>query len=75
MSCSSNSVVTNGLIFYHDVNNIKKSYFGGPGTNLCVVDPWTVGGVNTNVSSTSEAGPISNSPTWKFVKTGTSSQW
>lgn len=40
------------------------------------LEPWANnGGLNFDVTGTNEAGPIQNAKTWKFVKTGTSSQW
>ena len=68
------------LVFAYDVGDLKNSFIGAPTENRYFTvsnqpDPWTVGGTNTDVSNTAEAGPISNSKTWKFVKSGTSSQW
>ena len=33
------SVVTNGLVYYHDMNNTKKSWKGAPVTNLFITNP------------------------------------
>lgn len=70
---------TSGLIFEYDMGNVLKSFIGGPVTNSqwnggSEVSPWTVGGTNTDVTGSSEAGP-SLGKTWKFVKSGTSNQW
>lgn len=80
MSCFSGPKISNnGLVFSYDMNN-PKSFDGPPTTNYqwnggLQYDPWTVYGINTDVSGTSEAGPVKNMKTWKFQKTGTSSQW
>lgn len=68
------------LVFAYDVGDVKNSFIGAPTENRYFTvsnqpDPWTVGGTNTDVSNTSEAGPIANSKTWRFVKSGASSQW
>lgn len=68
-----------GLVFAYDFNN-DKSFAGPPLTNAqrngsVEFDPWTVSGINTDVTNTSEAGPIKDMKTWKFQKTGTSNQW
>ena len=73
-------VVNNGLVFSYDMNNITKSYRGGPMTNAhynngSPFDPWSAGGINIDVSATKEAGPITDSKTWKFIKTGGTNQW
>jgi hypothetical protein len=70
---------SSGLIFHYDVNS-SKSFVGAPVTNSqwnngSEFAPWTVSGTNTDVSNTSEAGPIKGMKTWKFVKDGTSNQW
>jgi hypothetical protein len=75
------SVITNGLVAYWDFNN-NKSLAGGPITNSqynsgSEISPWTAGGINTDVTSTSigQSAPVPQSKTWKFEKTGTSNQW
>jgi hypothetical protein len=72
-------ISTNGLVFAYDFNN-DKSFKSPPLTNYqsnggAEFDPWTVSGVNTNVTGTSDEGPIKTMKTWKFVKTGTTNQW
>lgn len=74
------ATITKGLIFAYDAGDTKNSFIGAPTENRYFTvsnqpDPWTVGGSNTDVSNTSDAGPIANSKTWKFVKTGSSNQW
>ena len=65
-----------GSIFAYDTGDFKNSYIGEPTTNYQNgISPWTVGGVNTDVSNTIDQGPIANAKTWKFEKTGTSNQW
>jgi hypothetical protein len=73
--------VTNGLVAYWDFGN-KKSKVAGPIANSqynsgSEVTPWTAGGANTDVTNTDigRNAPVPNAKTWKFVKTGTSSQW
>jgi hypothetical protein len=73
--------IQSGLQFYHDFGN-TKSLVGGPITNSqynsgSEVSPWTAGGVNTDVTTTSDGrnAPVPNSKTWKFQKTGGSNQW
>lgn len=73
------NIVTSGLVVDYNVNN-PRSFVGPPLTNsqwnnASEVTPWTVGGVNTDVTGTSNQGPVANAKTWKFVKTGTSNQW
>jgi hypothetical protein len=70
----------NVLVFAYDVGDVKNSFIGAPTENRYFTvsnqpDPWTVSGTNTDVSNTAEAGPIADSKTWKFVKSGASSQW
>jgi hypothetical protein len=77
------SIVRDGLVVYFDLNNTSKSWKGAPVINSLYTvvppytpfSPWTVGGVNTDVTGTSDQGPVKESKTWKFEKTGTSSQW
>jgi hypothetical protein len=59
-----------------DATNVK-SFRGEPTVNYAVgVSPWTNGGINTNITGTYEDdGPVTNSNTWKFEKTGGSYQW
>jgi hypothetical protein len=55
----SSSVVTNGLVFYYDMNNIRKSWKGAPTTNLITngdfsngsVSPWSAYNVAPSVIS------------------------
>jgi len=69
-------IITSGSIFAYDTGDFKNSYIGEPTTNYQNgISPWTVGGVNTDVSNTIDQGPIANAKTWKFEKTGTSNQW
>ena len=35
-------VVTNGLVYYHDMGNTQKSWKGAPTTNLVVTTPYTL---------------------------------
>lgn len=64
-----------GLIFSYDTGSVR-SYKGAPTVNYAPgVSPWTVNGANTDVSNTSDAGPVENSTTWKFQKFGGSNQW
>lgn len=79
-SSSGYNCVSNGLIFSYDFNNTKKSWLGAPCTNSqwnsgSEFGPWTVGGINTDVTGTSEAGPVAGAKTYRMQKTGTSSQW
>lgn len=69
------NIIQDGLVLHLDAANIK-SFRGEPTTNYQNnITPWTVGGINTDVTNTSDAGPINNAKTWKFEKTGTSNQW
>jgi hypothetical protein len=73
-------VVTSGSVFMYDTGDTVNSYIGEPTTNYqwnsgYEVTPWTVGGINTDVTNTVHQGPIKNAKTWKFEKTGTSNQW
>ena len=84
---SDTSILT-GMIQHQKIdtstNKLSTGYqgkFGGalvissPTNNLQTnISPWTVEGINEDVSST-EPGPIANSYTYKFTKTGTSDQW
>jgi len=77
---NSSSVVTDGLVFYYDQANTKKSWKGAPVTNAhwnggSPFAPWTAGGVNTDITSTADGVPVPESKTWRFEKTGTTSQW
>jgi len=68
--------VTSGSVFAYDVADTINSYKGEPTTNYQIDwSPWTVGGTNTDVTGTSEAGPVKNAKTWKFQKSGGSDQW
>lgn len=72
------SLVTNGLVYYVDFKN-EKSLVSGPITNSqwnngSEVTPWTVGGINTDVTGM-QGVPVPQAKTWKFQKTGTSNQW
>lgn len=74
-------IVTSGLVFHYDIGNTKKSWRGAPITNSQwnsgnEVSPWTVNGVNTDVSATvGLTAPIPEAKTWEFRKTGGSDQW
>jgi hypothetical protein len=73
-------VVTSGSVFMYDTGDTVNSYIGEPTTNYqwnsgYEVTPWTVGGINTDVTNTVDQGPIKGAKTWKFQKTGTSNQW
>ena len=73
-------VATSGLVFMYDTGDTINSYIGEPTTNYqwnggSEVTPWTVGGINTDVTNTVNQGPIKGAKTWKFQKTGTSNQW
>lgn len=79
VSAGANAVIS-GLVANWDFGNYR-SLIAGPITNSqynsgSEVTPWTVNGTNTDVSSTvGLSAPVPNAKTWKFVKTGTSSQW
>jgi len=73
--------ITSGLTMYYDFAN-KKSMVAGPITNSqwnsgSEITPWTVNGTNTDVTNTDEGrnAPVPQAKTWKFEKSGTSSQW
>lgn len=73
--------VTNGLTMYYDFSN-QKSKVAGPITNWqwnggSEVTPWTVNGTNTDVTNTDvgRTAPVPQAKTWKFQKSGSSSQW
>lgn len=71
-------IIQDGLVYYLDFQN-QKSLVSGPITNSqwnsgSEVTPWTAGGVNTDVTGM-QGVPVPSAKTWKFVKTGTSSQW
>jgi hypothetical protein len=77
---NSGQIVTDGLVFYYDQANTKKSWKGAPVTNAhwnggSPFAPWTAGGVNTDITSTADGVPVPESKTWRFEKTGTTSQW
>jgi hypothetical protein len=75
VSTGYSSIVKRGLVFAIDTGD-RNSHKGQPTTNFAPGwDPWTVNGINTNVSNTSDHGPVKNSITWKFQKTGSSNQW
>lgn len=68
------------IVFAYDTGDVANSYRGEPTTNYqwnggSEVTPWTVGGVNTDVTNTTNQSPIKGAKTWKFEKTGTSNQW
>jgi len=68
-------IPTNGLVFMYDVAD-STSYKGEPTTNYQIDwSPWTVGGINTDVTGTSDQDPVKNAKTWKFEKIGGSNQW
>ncbi len=73
--------ITSGLKFFVDFAN-QKSLVAGPITNSqwnsgSEVTPWTVNGTNTDVTNTDEGrnAPVPQAKTWKFEKSGSSSQW
>lgn len=73
-------VATSGSVFMYDTGDTVNSYLGEPTINYqwnggSEVTPWTVGGINTDVTNTVDQGPIKGAKTWKFEKTGTSNQW
>jgi len=73
-------VTMSGSVFMYDTGDTINSYIGEPTTNYqwnsgYEVTPWTVGGINTDVTNTVDQGPIKGAKTWKFQKTGTSNQW
>jgi hypothetical protein len=75
-----NPSLDSNIIFSYDVGDTLNSYKGEPTTNYqwnggSEVTPWTVGGINTDVTNTINQGPIIGAKTWKFQKTGTSNQW
>jgi hypothetical protein len=79
-SVGPNPSADNSIVFSYDVGDTSNSYIGEPTTNYqwnsgYEVTPWTVGGINTDVTNTADQGPIKNAKTWKFQKTGTSNQW
>lgn len=49
------SVITNGLVFYYDMNNTNKSWFGQPTTNLLGVGMSIYNNVPSDVSAVLEA--------------------
>lgn len=72
-------VSQNGLVFAYDFNN-NKSFKSPPLTNYqsnggAEIAPWTVNGVNIDVTGTSEEGPIKTMKTWRFRKTGANNEW
>jgi hypothetical protein len=74
--------IIDGTLVYSGTDINKKSWAIESGTKLSLLPgnlfasltPWTVGGTNTNVTFT-EPGPVIGSSTWKFTKSGTTSQW
>jgi hypothetical protein len=73
-------VTMSGSVFMYDTGDTINSYIGEPTINYqwnggSEVTPWTVGGINTDVTNTADQGPIKGAKTWKFEKTGTSNQW
>lgn len=75
-----NTLGESNLVFAYDTGDIRNSYIGEPTVNYqwnggSEVTPWTVNGTNTDVSNTSERGPVKGAKTWKFEKTGGSNQW
>jgi hypothetical protein len=75
-----NTLGESNLVFAYDTGDVKNSYKGEPTINYqwnggSEVTPWTVSGTNTDVSNTSERGPVKGAKTWKFEKTGGSNQW
>lgn len=67
---------TSGLVFMYDTTDKENCYKGEPTTNYQIDwSPWTVGGINTDVTGTSDQGPVKNAKTWKFEKIGGSNQW
>ena len=80
------TLVKDGLIFYYDTSNTKKSFLGRPVTNVQSTtsgnkfgneyDPWSNnGGIVNNVTDTILQGPVANAKTWQFIKTGSGNQW
>jgi hypothetical protein len=68
--------ITSGSVFAFDTADVINSYKGEPTTNYQIDwSPWTVGGINTDVTGTSDQGPVKNAKTWKFEKIGGSNQW
>ena len=70
-------VNTNGLVFAFDIADTSNSFKGAPTENKLFTvagnsAPWTVNGTNTDVTGTGEAGPVKDSKTWKFQKSGRS---
>lgn len=75
-----NTLGESNLVFAYDTGDVSNSYIGEPTVNYqwnggSEVTPWTVSGTNTDVSNTSERGPVKGAKTWKFEKTGGSNQW
>jgi hypothetical protein len=75
-----NPALDSNIVFSYDVGDTINSYKGEPTVNYqwnggSEVTPWTVGGINTDVTNTINQGPIIGAKTWKFQKTGTSNQW
>lgn len=73
--------ITSGLQFFVDFAN-RKSKVAGPITNSqynsgSEFTPWTVNGTNTDITNTDEGrnAPVPQAKTWKFEKSGSSSQW
>ena len=75
-----NTLGESNLVFAYDTGDVVNSYKGEPTVNYqwnggSEVTPWTVSGINTDVSNTAERGPVIGAKTWKFEKTGGSNQW
>ena len=71
-----NPALDSNIVFSYDTGDTSNSYRGEPTTNYQMDwGPWTVGGINTDVTNTVDQGPVKGAKTWKFEKTGTSNQW
>lgn len=53
----SSSIVTDGLVFYYDAGNTKKSYLGKPATNL-ITNGDFAGGLNAGTGGTGGDNPL-----------------
>jgi hypothetical protein len=75
-SSGPNTLGESNLVFAYDTGDVKNSYRGEPTVNYQAdIAPWTVNGTNTDVTGTSEQGPVKGAKTWKFEKSGGSNQW
>ena len=75
-SVGPNPALDSNIVFSYDTGDTSNSYRGEPTTNYQMDwGPWTVGGINTDVTNTVDQGPVKGAKTWKFEKTGTSNQW